>query len=103
AARGRRSDWPAGLKAGCDRLVDPAVAGAERARQSRLLGILLLAPFIAAAAIAQGAWPLWGVAGVLASLCAVFGTSWLIALSVVVRGRAGEAQWMALGFGAALA
>src|SRR5690606_2800257 len=51
----------------------------------------------------QGAWPVWGVAGVLAMLCAVFGTSWLIALSVVVRGRAEEAQWAALGAGAVLA
>lgn len=103
AQRGRKDDWLTGLKAGCDRLVHPAVAGAERARQARLLGVLLVAPFIAAAAIAQGAWPVWGVAGVLAMLCAVFGTSWLIALSVVVRGRAEEAQWAALGAGAVLA
>lgn len=103
ANTGRRDDWLAGLKAGCDRLVHPAVAGAQRARQARLLGVLLVGPFIAAASIAQGAWPVWGVSGLLAMVCAVFGTSWLIALSVVWRGRTREAEWAALALAATLA
>ena len=100
ALRGRRNDWLAGLAAGCDRLVHPAVAGAERARQGRLLGVLLAGPFVASAAVAQGAWPVWGAAGVLAMLCAMFGASWLVALLVAARGHAREAGALALAGGA---
>jgi len=95
--------WAAGVAAGFDRLVHPGVTGEDRARQRRLLGVLLAGPFVASAAVAQVAWPHFGVAGVLAMLCALFGASWLIALSVVARGRARIAQWAALGGATALA
>ena len=103
AGTGRGDDWFSGLAAALDRLVHPGVTGTPRERQARLLGVLLGGPFLVAAAVAQVAWPLWGTVGVLSLLCAVFGASWLIALLVVARGRADEAQWLALAGGAALA
>ncbi|MCO5156897.1 MAG: PAS domain-containing sensor histidine kinase [Aquamicrobium sp.] len=95
--------WAAGVAAGFERLVHPGVTGEDRARQRRLLGVLLAGPFVVSAAVAQAAWPFWGVSGVLAMLCALFGASWLIALSVVARGRARVAQWVALGGATVLA
>lgn len=100
ALTGRWNDWFAGAATGCDRLVDPAASGIERARRSRLLGVLLAGPFIIAAAMAQAAWPLWGVAGVLAMLCAVFGASWLVALFVATHGRLHATGTLALLGGA---
>ena len=101
--RGRRNDWLAGLATGCDRLVHPAVTGAGRAHHARLLGVLLAAPFVASAALAQVAWHAWGAAGVLAMLCGAFGASWLLALLVAARGRAREAGMLAVAGGAAVA
>ena len=71
--------------------------------RSRLLGVLLAGPFVAAAAMAQGAWPVWGVSGVLAMLCGAFGASWLIALLVATHGRLCEAGALALVCGALIA
>lgn len=53
--------------------------------------------------MAQGVWPVWGVAGVLALLCAVFGASWLLALLVATHGRMREAGALALVGGALIA
>ncbi len=85
---GKRSDWLAAVGGGLDRLVHPAVTGGRRTAQRRLLGVLLSAPFVVSAAVAQAAWPLAGISGVLAMLCGLFGASWLMALAVAARGGA---------------
>lgn len=99
----RARDWLAGLAAGCDRLVHPAASGAVRIRQRRLLAVLLAGPFIATAAIVQAVLPAFGAASALATVCAAFGVSWLIALGVASKGAMRVAEPAALAGGAALA
>lgn len=103
ALTGRWNDWLAGLATGCDRLIDPDATGTGRAGRRRLLGVLLAGPFIVSAAAAQGAWPVWGAAGVLAMLCAVFGAGWLVALLVASNGDRWHGGVLALAGGALVA
>jgi cell cycle sensor histidine kinase DivJ len=100
---GSRSDWLAGVGRGLDRLVHPEVTGERRIAQRRLLGVLLAAPFVVSAAVAQVAWPFAGIAGVLSMLCGLFGISWLMALAVAARGSERQVRWLALGGGSLLA
>ena len=81
----RSGDWLAGLAAACNRLVHPALIGDERGRRGRLLGVLLAAPFVIAAALVQSLAPASGIAGMLAGLCGVFGISWLGAFYIAAR------------------
>jgi cell cycle sensor histidine kinase DivJ len=85
----RPGNWVAGLIAGSERLVHPAVHGKERQKQHRLLAALLAGPFILAAAIVQVMMPGYGPSASLALLCAIFGLSWLAALATSARGASG--------------
>ncbi len=89
--------------AGLDRLVHPDATGDCRAAQRRLFGVLLAGPFVASAAVAQVAWPFWGMAGVLAMLCGLFGAGWLVALLAAARAHGRAARVLALAGGALLA
>ncbi|MEO3387860.1 PAS domain-containing sensor histidine kinase [Mesorhizobium sp. CAU 1741] len=75
------------MAAGCDRLLHPTAKGQERARQRRLIGVCLAAPFVATPAIVQAVLPSYGITGALALLCGVFALSWLMALQVATRAR----------------
>lgn len=84
----RSSEWFAGMMVGFDRLVHPSVTDASlRARHSRLLCVLLMAPFFVASAIGQTFFGTFGAGATLAAIFAVFGTFWCAALVVVSTGR----------------
>ncbi len=88
------------VAARCERLVYSAVhEPAERLRQRRFIGVMLVAPFLIAAPAAILFPPLTGVAATLAGICSVFGAAFLIALLVAATGRAriGEAIALMLG------
>jgi two-component system, cell cycle sensor histidine kinase DivJ len=88
----RSPDWLAGLAAGCDRLVHPAIVdAAERGRQARLAGLLLGGPLLTAAAAAQLLMPSLGAAAALAMICAVLAGGWLSVLLIHGTGRIGSA------------
>lgn len=100
AAIARLSDVPAGLLAACDRLVHPRVSAAgERQRQSRLIAVLLAAPFAIGIALAFA--PVPGVGLLLAVPGAVAAVAWALALAVSLGGRRAEAERIALVLGAA--
>jgi cell cycle sensor histidine kinase DivJ len=94
----RLTDVPAGILAGCDRLVHPTVTdGRERDRQRRFIGVLLAAPLAAGAVLA-----LMPAAGItigarLALLCSVIAIFWTLALSVSLTGKSVSAERVALG------
>ncbi|MBN9036295.1 MAG: PAS domain-containing sensor histidine kinase [Rhizobiales bacterium] len=94
------SDVPAGLLAACDRLVHPRVgAAAEREHQSRLIAVLLAAPFATGIALAFA--PVPGVGLLLAVPSAVAAVAWALALAVSLRGSRVEAERIALAFAVA--
>ena len=100
AAIARLSDVPAGLLAACDRLVHPRVgAAAEREHQSRLIAVLLAAPFATGIALAFA--PVPGVGLLLAVPSAVAAVAWALALAVSLRGSRVEAERIALAFAVA--
>ena len=100
AAIARLSDVPAGLLAACDRLVHPRVgAAAEREHQSRLIAVLLAAPFATGIALAFA--PVPGVGLRLAVPSAVAAVAWALALAVSLRGSRVEAERIALAFAVA--
>ncbi len=101
AAIARLTDVPAGLLAGCDRLVHPVVvAPAERERQRRFIGAMLAAPFAAAAVFAFVPLTGWGMAGLLALLCGVTAIAWALAVAVSLTGRGAIAERASLGLAA---
>ena len=84
----RSSEWLTGLASGCDRLIHPSVdAGEARARQERLLAVLLAASFFVACAAAQVLSPHVGVALTLAMICASLACAWLGVALVAATGR----------------
>lgn len=95
--------WFAGIAAGCDRLLLPQTSGEKRARQSRLIGVALAAPFVVTPATVQTMLPAHGLSGTLGLLCATFAASWLVALLVVTRGKSFFAEWFTLAAAAMLA
>ena len=98
AAIARLTDVPAGILAGCDRLVNPAVAaGAGRERQRRFIGVMLAAPFAAGAALLLSPMQGLGLSALLALLCGVTAVSWALALIVSLTGRDALAEKLALG------
>ena len=100
AAIARLSDVPAGLLAACDRLVHPRVGvAAEREHQSRLIAVLLAAPFATGIALAFA--PVPGVGLLLAVPSAVAAVAWALALAVSLRGSRVEAERIALAFAVA--
>lgn len=71
------------LTAGCDRLVSLAITGEDdRARQRRLIGILLAAPFFLAPSFAFFLSASLGPSMTLALVCATFSVAWLGVLLV---------------------
>lgn len=98
AAIARLSDVPAGILAGCDRLVHPAVTmPAQRERQHRFIAVMLAAPFLVGAVLAFLLFAGFGLGGLLALLCAVTAVSWSFALAVSLTGRDVLAERAALG------
>jgi cell cycle sensor histidine kinase DivJ len=90
------SEFPAGILAGCDRLVHPEVEAVERDRQRRLVSVLLAAPFVAGPAFAislSGA----GSAFALSILCGAVALSWALVLLVALTGDRRPAERLALG------
>jgi len=83
----RISEVLTGFTAGCDRLLHPSVAaGSERARQRRLVGVLLSGPFLFAAAAAPLFIPAFGTAVTLALVCAIFAGAFLATASLSASG-----------------
>lgn len=58
-----------------------------RARQARLLGVVLAGPFFLAAAAAQVFVPSIGVAATLAGICGLLAAAWLAVVAVTASGR----------------
>src|SRR5690606_28436834 len=97
AAIARLSDVPAGILAGCDRLVHPAVTGrAERDRQCRFIAVMLASPFAAGVILAFVAPARVEMGMLLAVLCGITAISWTLALIVSLTGRGTLAERAAL-------
>lgn len=101
AASVRLSDIPAGMLAGCDRLVHPAVDAAERERQRRMMGTLLAAPFVLGPVLAVS-FSHGGTALALALLCAAVAGCWALALLVALTAEGRLVGVAALGAAAAV-
>ncbi len=92
-----RFDWIAGLTAGCEKFVPPAVTDAtERARRVRFVGIVLSAPFFASAAFAFAFFDKIDSAMVAASLCALCGLCWFMAVLPAIGATQAMAERCAL-------
>ncbi len=90
------------VAARCERLVHDSVhEDAERLRQRRFIGVMLVAPFLVAAPAAILFTPLVGVAAMLAGISAIFCGAFLLALLVALTGRARGAEVVALMLGTA--
>ncbi|TKT81475.1 PAS domain-containing sensor histidine kinase [Aquamicrobium sp. LC103] len=82
-------------------MVRPSVADdGERERQGRLIGVLLLSPFIAAVAMVPALAMQAGTAMTLAAACTIFGAAWALAITVMLTGRSRIAELVALSGGA---
>jgi cell cycle sensor histidine kinase DivJ len=89
------------LKAACERLLHPSVeTGEERARQARLLGILLAAPMLAALATAEIAARQMGLTSALSAAALVFGVGLLPPLVLITTAKRRIAEALALSLGA---
>ncbi len=76
------------MAAGCGRLVNPSVVDAgERSRQSRFIGVMLAAPFLAAGSAVTLITASLGADVTLAAIFATFGLCWFTALLVAATGR----------------
>lgn len=76
------------VAAACERLVHPCVADASvRGRQTRLVGILLAAPFLASIAAAFFLPTTLGAATTLTVICAAFSVAWV---GIVLTGSTGK-------------
>lgn len=92
------------VAARCEHLVHAAISDpALRLRQRRLIGIALVAPFPAAAAVAVLLTPHIGTMASLAAVGAIFLVPFSIAAMIGVTGRSALAQTMLLVFGTAVA
>jgi cell cycle sensor histidine kinase DivJ len=98
----RSSEVFGAIDAGCDRLVHPSVRDDRaRAEQRRLVGIMLTAPFFAAASLGLFLPAMFATATTLAVICATFGVAWFVVLMVAATGSAGIAAGISLSAGAA--
>jgi cell cycle sensor histidine kinase DivJ len=87
----------AGLAENCRGLVHPSVPGGEeRARQARLIGVSLAAPFFYAAVAFQVYAGQAGTGTLLTGICALLGIGWLCALLVTASGRRAAVEPLAL-------
>jgi cell cycle sensor histidine kinase DivJ len=95
----KSAGWIAGLTAGCERFVHASLADpGERRRRTRLVGVVLAAPFFGMAALAFALSGQIGVALIAASLCALCGICWLAALLVAINVRREIVEGAALVF-----
>jgi cell cycle sensor histidine kinase DivJ len=89
------------VAARCERLVNVAVREpAERVKQSRLIGVALVAPFLLAATAAILLPPLAGISVTLAAGGTIFAISFLAAILIGATGRTGPAGICMLACGA---
>jgi len=89
------------LKAACERLLHPSAGGGEvRARQLRLLEVLLAAPVLAALATAEIALRRGGMEAALLSTAMVFGVGLLAPVALIVTGRSKFIEPLALALAA---
>ncbi|WP_309084100.1 PAS domain-containing sensor histidine kinase [Chelativorans sp.] len=92
---------PQGLKAACARLLHPSVTGGEeRARQLRLVEVLLAGAVLAALATAEVAVRRVGAADALASIALVFGIGLLAPFALITTAKRRMVEPLALSFGA---
>ena len=88
------------VAARCERLLHGSVREpAERLRQRRFIGVILVAPFLTAAPAAILFPPLIGITATLAAVSAIFGAAFLIAAAAAVSGRTHIAETLALALG----
>ena len=93
----------AAVAAGCERLVHAAVTSPQdRARQGRLIGLLLAAPLFAASTLAGLLAPLLGAGATLAAMACMLALAGILAASVCFGRREQPATAMALASGAML-
>lgn len=95
-------DIVAGIAEGCERLVAPHVAPADRGVHARFIAVMLFAPFVAAAA-----WPaIFGASfadGIALALAgAAFAISWAAVAIVSATGRLARVASLALALSAAV-
>lgn len=89
------------IASACERLVHPRIVdGGERQRQQRLLAVVLLGPFLLAAAAAQVSAMVLGTSSTVALVCGILCIGWLMALLVASTGKRNVAGPLALAFGA---
>ena len=93
----RYGSWPAGIDAGCERLVSSRIRdGEERGRLRRLVGILLAAPFVIAPALLPALASLVSGPVLMAATCAVFALCWIGAAAVAATGKRQAAEFVFL-------
>ena len=93
----RLGDLPAGMLAGCERLVHAGVDdAATRERHRRLIAVLLSAPFGLAVAAALALLPQAGIAIYLAAMCGTTALFWTMAVTVALTGRSAVVERVAL-------
>ncbi|MCT8991648.1 PAS domain-containing sensor histidine kinase [Chelativorans sp. SCAU2101] len=77
-------DWVQDIEAACERLLHPSVtAGEERARQRRLLQVLLAGPVLAALVTAQLGMQATGTGTAFAAVAIVFGISLVLPFGLI--------------------
>jgi cell cycle sensor histidine kinase DivJ len=94
--------FSAGIADSCDRLVEPSVQGGERARQRRLISVMLAGPFILGAA-----WPAvftayLGGSPSFVALGAMFCVAWSLVVAVASNANMRIVSGAALGGSAAI-
>ena len=95
----RASEWLAGLRLAPERLLHTRGSGSAAAGEVRFLALLLLAPFVLSAMVAQAAMAVSTAAMALAAVCAVFATSWLLGLLAIEKIGASAIRIAALAGG----
>lgn len=94
----RYVDLPDAVAAGCERLVHTRVAdSAARRMQRRFIGFMLAVPFLAASMAVVLVTARLGAGVTVATIFAVFGLSWFMALLVAATGRLMPTACVALG------
>ncbi len=94
----RYADLPDAVAAGCERLVHTSVIDPmARRMQRRFVGLMLAAPFLAASMAVVLVTARLGAGVTVATIFAVFGLSWFMALLVAATGRLVPSAGAALG------
>ncbi|HEV2503202.1 MAG TPA: HAMP domain-containing sensor histidine kinase [Mesorhizobium sp.] len=94
----RYADLPDAVATGCERLVHTSVIDPMMRRmQRRFVGLMLAAPFLAASMAVVLVTARLGAGVTVATIFAVFGLSWFMALLVAATGRLMPSAGVALG------